>query len=221
MKKMILGLAALVMVSASFAQPTPGEYGKGRQHEMRNHHGGANMFEKLNLTDTQKAQVKSINEDFRKQMKDLESKENITVKEQRDRKDALRKAHQDKIQALLTADQKTQLYQLKADGEKRRAEMSEKHLSMLKEKLSLTDAQVSTIKSKQATTKSKMDAILRNDALQGSERKDQMTALREEMKKNVESVLTPEQKTKMEELRKENHEKMKSRGNHGLKDGVK
>jgi Spy/CpxP family protein refolding chaperone len=221
MKKMILGMAALVMVSASFAQPTPGDYGKGRQHEMRNHRGGDRMFEKLNLTDTQKAQVKSINEDFRKQMKDLDSKENITVKEQRDRKEALRKAHQEKIQGVLTAEQKSQLAEFKADGEKRRAEMAEKHLSMLKEKLSLTDAQVSAIKLKQATTKSRMDAIMKNEALQDSEKREQVTALRGEMRNNIESVLTPEQKTKMEELRKENHDKMKSHGNHGSKDGVK
>jgi Spy/CpxP family protein refolding chaperone len=99
--------------------------------------------------------------------------------------------------------------------------MAEKHLSMLKEKLSLTDAQVATIKSKQLTTKSKMDAIMKNDALQGSEKREQLTALREEMRKNIESVLTPEQKTKMEELKKENQDKMKSHGHHGMKDSVK
>ena len=40
-------------------------------------------YEKLNLTDAQKTQVKTINDDFRKQMQDLHKQGNITVDEQK------------------------------------------------------------------------------------------------------------------------------------------
>jgi len=213
MKKMIVGLAALVMVSASFAQPGPGDFKNGNPHEMHQR-GGGKELEKLNLSDAQKAQVKTINQEFRKKMQDLESKENITVKEQRNQQEALRKEHKSKIESLLTPEQKTQLAQFKADAEKKRAEMGEKHLAQMKEKLGLSDSQVATIKSKQQATIQKRDAIISDEKLDGSQKREQLSALRQEMKTNMESVLTPEQKVKMEELRKNREEKNKSSEGH-------
>ena len=215
MKKMIVGMAALIIAGASFAQPGRADYKNGRQHEMHQR-GGGKQLEKLNLSDAQKAQMKAVNEDFRKQMQDLDRKESITVKEQRDQKEAIRKAHKAKIESLLTPEQKTQLAQLKADAEKRRAEMAEKHLADMKEKLGLSDAQVATLKSKQQATTQKRHAILKNESLDGTQKREQLTAIRQEMRTNMESVLTPEQKQKMEELRRNRQEKNKfSEGHRG------
>lgn len=207
MKKTILGLTALLLVSASFAQPTPGGFDKGPHQEMREHGRGAGL-EKLNLTDAQKQQMKSINDDFRKQMQDLNAKENITVKQQRDQRDALEKSHRQKVESILTPAQKEQLAQLKADAEKRRTEMAEKHLADLKEKLNLSDAQVAAIKSNQQKTQSKFDSLMKNESISGSDKRQQLMTLREEMRSNVESVLTPEQKTKMQQIHNDRQDKM-------------
>ena len=222
MKKMILGLAALTMVTLSFAQQNPDGENHKRQHsQLEQRHRGMD-FGKLNLSDEQKQQMKSVNEDFHKQMQELNSKENITVKEQRDQRAAIEKTHKAKLDGILTADQKQQLADMKADMAKKREEMAEKHLARMKEKLSLSDEQVATIKNSQQQTHDKIEAILKDDNIDRVSKKQQLIALRQEMKNNMDKVLTPEQKVKMEEFKKENQQKMKSfRGRRLQNDAVK
>lgn len=218
MKKMILGLAALLMVSFSFAQPAQRPHGK---HAFGHHRKGI-QFSKLNLTDAQKEQLKMANADFHKQMKELNAKEDITVKEQRNQRAALAKAHKASVENILTAEQKTQLAQQKADRKKKMEEMGAKRIDRLKEKLSLTDAQVATLKTNQEVNKAKMEAIVKNENLAREDKKQQLMALRGEMKKGMDDVLTTEQKAKMEELRKDRSEKMKHfRGKRGDRTEVK
>ena len=205
MKKMILGLAALAMVTFAFAQPN-GQHQKGQRPGMEQ--GQHRMdYKKLNLSDAQQQQMKTINEDFRKQMQALNSKENITVKDQRA---ALAKAHKAKVDGVFTPEQKQQLAQMKADNAKKREAISEQRLATMKEKLALTDAQVATIKSHQQQTHSKMEAIMKDDNIDREAKKQQLMAVRQEMKTNIDKVLTPDQKVKMEAERKDHQEKMKS-----------
>jgi Spy/CpxP family protein refolding chaperone len=205
MKKMILGLAALLMVSFSFAQPN-------QQHHAKRAFGQHNrgmQFKKLNLTDAQKEQMKTVNADFHKQLKALNAKEDITVKEQRSQRAALAKAHKASIESIFTAEQKAQLVQMKAERQNKMGEMGAKRLDQLKDKLSLTDAQVTKLKAGQEATKAKKEAIIKNEQLTQDDKKQQLMALRGEMKKNMDEILTAEQKAKMQELRKDRSEKMK------------
>ncbi len=214
MKKVILGLAAIVLVSCTFAQPGGGH--EGRQHHGMQHGQHEMDFKKLNLTDAQQQQMKTLNEDFHRQLQELNSKENITVKEQRDQRDALVKAHKAKIDGIFTAEQKQQLAQMKAENAKKREEMAVERLAKMKAELNLTDAQVATIKSNQQTTHSKIEAILKDENLDRESKEQQLTALRQEMKTNLDKVLTPEQKAKMDAERKVRQEKMKSFKGHRM-----
>ncbi|MEI9908598.1 MAG: hypothetical protein WDO71_02390 [Bacteroidota bacterium] len=47
-----------------------------------------------------------MNEHFRKQSEELRKQDNITVKESREKMEALRKDHHAKFQSILTAEQK-------------------------------------------------------------------------------------------------------------------
>ncbi|CAN5608329.1 hypothetical protein BH10BAC3_BH10BAC3_04410 [soil metagenome] len=208
MKKVILGLAALAMVTCTFAQPNGGHH-KGQRPGMEQ--GQHRMdFKKLNLSDAQQQQMKTLNGDFHKQMQELNSKQKITVKEQRDQRAELVKTHKAKIDGIFTAEQKQQLAQMKADNAKKREEMAAQRLAKMKEHLSLTDAQVASIKSSQQSTHSKIEAILKDDNIAREDKKQQLMALRQEMKTNIDKVLTSDQKVKMEAERKERQEKMKS-----------
>ena len=222
MKKMILGLAAIVTVTCSIAQQKPdGGQHKGQHPGMEQRHRGAD-FSQLNLTDAQQQQIKAVKEDFRKQMQELNSKETITVKEQRDQRAALVKAQKSKMEAILTADQKNELAKIKAENANKRAEMEAKRLEKMKEKLSLSDAQVATIKSAQQQTHSKIDALLKDESIDRTDKKQQLTALRQEMKTNMEKVLTSDQKIKLEEWKKENQQNGKSfKGHRMSNDAVK
>lgn len=74
-------------------------------------------------------------------------------------------------------------------------------LALLKEKLSLTDAQVEQLKPIFAEERTKMEA-LRDKAGSKDEKRAEFEKIRDETKSKVDAVLTPEQRTKMEELRK-------------------
>ncbi len=65
------------------------------------------MKHELNLTDDQTAQVKSILEDGRTKMEALRSNSSLSQDDRRSQMMSIRKAENDKIEALLTPDQKT------------------------------------------------------------------------------------------------------------------
>lgn len=214
MKKVILGLAALAMVTCTFAQPNGGHH-KGQRPGMELGQHRID-FKKLNLSDAQQQQIKTLNGDFHKQMQEFNSKQKITVKEQRDQRAELVKTHKAKIEDIFTAEQKQQLAQMKADNANKREEMAAQRLTKMKEHLSLTDAQVATIKSNQQNTHRKIEAIVKDENLDRESKTQQLMALRQEMKTDIDKVLTPDQKAKMDAERKERQEKMKSFKGHRM-----
>jgi Spy/CpxP family protein refolding chaperone len=65
------------------------------------------MKQELNLTDDQTSQVKSILEDSRTKMEALRSNSSLSQDDRRSQMMSIRKGQEDKIEALLTPDQKT------------------------------------------------------------------------------------------------------------------
>ena len=77
----------------------------------------------------------------------------------------------------------------------------------LMKELNLTDAQKAQMKPIREEMRAKMEAIRQNTALTEEQKKNQMEVLHKEQKQKMEAVLTPEQRTKFEELRKNNEGK--------------
>ncbi len=198
MKRIQIALVALLL-STSFAMAQPDL----KKHDKTFHHQGREMaYTKLNLSDDQKAKMKTANEDFKKQMQALNSNENQSVKQQRDARVALMKDHKAKMENILTSDQKAQVAQMKVDAKKSHSEMAAKHLDKMKQELALTDQQVSQLKSNQEVMKSKLEAIKNNTSLDRTAKMQQLRAARESMKNSMEQVLTPEQKEKWQGMKK-------------------
>ena len=133
MKKIIAGLFAIAAFTFSAAaqdQKTEGERKMHKEHHgMHKGHDGKGMrgMEALNLTDAQKQQIKSINEDFTTKLKALNQNDNILVKDMKVQRKALMQERKDKISAILTPEQRTQLEQLhKKHGEKNKGEWKNK-----------------------------------------------------------------------------------------------
>src|SRR5215212_3111324 len=95
MKKIIAGLfaiASFTFTAVAQDQNTDGQRkGNKERHGMHKGHDGKRMdgIEKLNLTDAQRQQMKSINEDFRTRMQTLQKNDNILVKDQKEQRKAL------------------------------------------------------------------------------------------------------------------------------------
>jgi protein CpxP len=136
MKKQFVAAVAVLTLGASMAFAGPnheGHGGRGRQHGMF----GQKMAEKLNLSDAQKQQIRDIKKSFREENKAFftASRENFkafreakkagdtakadslkpTLDAQRAQMKQLREQEQQRVLSVLTAEQRTQLEQLKAE----------------------------------------------------------------------------------------------------------
>jgi Spy/CpxP family protein refolding chaperone len=208
MKKVILSMMIAAFATLSVqAQEIP-----DRKHEEFKPVHKERMFNKkeltsLNLTDEQKTKMKSMNQDIRKQMEDLRKQDNITVKESRERMEALRKDHQAQFQSILTPEQKTQIQKDKEARKAKVKEFSNKRQERMKEELNLTDEQSAKMTENRKAAAEKIKAVRENGSLKDEEKKEQIKELMKEQKESIKSLLTEDQLKKMKENKKHHTEK--------------
>jgi len=206
MKRLAMILLAVSAITFSASAQDKKEI-KG--HHGKKHHGRDMMAKQLNFSEDQKKQAKANREDFRKKMQELNKLENITVKEQRERKAALLKEQKAKMDNLLTAEQKTKLAQLKAEKKQKHAAHMAKRMDKMKSELGLSEAQVAQLKSQREATGAKMKAIKENEGLSREQKKEQMMALKSESKAAHQKIFTADQLKKLEEMKKNRPDKNK------------
>ncbi|MET0394785.1 MAG: hypothetical protein ABW019_16690 [Chitinophagaceae bacterium] len=196
MKKIMLSVIALAIATVTLqAQDAPGK----KHHSGRKHHAAA--YQQLNLTDAQKTQMKTITEDFRKQVQELKKNENITVKDQKDRMQALRNDHKTKVQNLLTSDQKAQLAKMKQDRGTARKGDAKARMEKMKTELGLTDSQVAQLEKSRTEMMTKLKAVRENKSLTDDQKKAQAKDLMKQQKESLKNVLTEEQLKKIQDKR--------------------
>ena len=120
MKKIIAGLFAIAAFTFSAgAQDHNDDHRKMKKekHGMHKGHDGRGMegIEKLNLTDAQREQIKSINKDFTTRLHALNQNDNILVKDMKVQRKALMEERKNRIAAILTPEQKTQFEQMRKE----------------------------------------------------------------------------------------------------------
>ncbi|MGG9971436.1 hypothetical protein ACQ33O_06550 [Ferruginibacter sp. SUN002] len=208
MKKILLSLLAVVtfVVAANAQKQGCDKKMKGghKQHAMHNNKG---MMKDLNLTDAQKQQMKANKEAMKAKKMELSKNENLTVKEYRDKKEALKKEEKAQMMNLLTADQKAKMEQMKKDKKAEHDKKAAAKLEKMKTDLALTDDQVAKIKADKAAFHAKKQAIKDNDNLTRSERKQQLDALKAQNKDSIKKHLTADQIKKMEASKKKKSDK--------------
>jgi Spy/CpxP family protein refolding chaperone len=200
MKKTFLTAMILSMAFGVLYAQDEKPFHKGKKPMQKGMH--SMMAEKLNLTGEQKDKMKSLNEDFRNQMTELRKNENITVKEMNNRKETLRKNHKEKVQSLLTNDQKAQLEKMKQERKAKHEAGTKARFEKMKTNLGLTDAQAAKIDKNRTASMDKMKSIRENQALSSEQKKEQFMELRKQQKEQMKSILTEEQLKKMQEMRK-------------------
>lgn len=87
--------------------------------------------------------------------------------------------------------------------------------------LNLTAEQQAKIKTIQDAQKAKVQPIRENASLTPEQKKEQMRPIVKDTMKQILEILTPEQKAKLQELRKESQEKRGNKGNKADKKGDK
>lgn len=122
MKKILAGILALTMFAAvSQAQDvkTDKEVKEKKEKKEWKHHGKRHhkgmMEQKMNFSEEQKAKLKDLRAEHKKQMAELNKQDQITVKEFRSRKENLSKKHKEDFNSILTAEQKAQIEKMKQE----------------------------------------------------------------------------------------------------------
>ncbi|MBS1512729.1 MAG: hypothetical protein JST86_17935 [Bacteroidetes bacterium] len=225
MKRLLMALTALFMISyaadAQTAPPPagtrhqPGEIrrnpGKNQRHRkirrFHRRHRRRAVTEQLHFSDQQNAQAKVYRQDFRSKMKALNNKEDITVKEQRDERAALLKEQKSKMQSLLTADQKKNLAAMQANRKAKMERHYQTHLNTMKAKLDLSDQQVTALQSQRTAMMEKAKAIKENDQLNRHAKKEQLMALKNDMKASREKIFSEDQLKKIEAIKQAHTQK--------------
>ena len=213
MKKIILAcwLSACLATAASAQQlhdssmATNGHFHRyGRQHSR-------DLSRQLDLTQTQRAQLKSLNQDYHQGLRELDRNENITVREMRDRKAALRKEHRNAFQQLLTPDQKTRMQEFSSKRQLQSQAMASRKMDKMKTVLSLTDEQTTKIKDLNQEFRAGMMKLREDQSMGRTEKKDQMHSLSEQHKEQISRMLTPEQQNKLTQWRSQRVDRELSR----------
>lgn len=210
MKKLITGAFILALtIGAAQAQSTQGNQ-QGHRKEQRM------AYSQLNLSAEQQASVKKINEEFKKQMVDLNKQDQLTVAEMRKRRQTLQDQHHSQIEAILTPAQKEQFAKIKAErgtmnkdgkgrfhrGEQGFGSRAAKGAQLEKE-LNLTADQKQKVEKLRSEFRTKMQALRSNSSITQDEKREKMKDLVKQQQEEMKSVLTKEQIEKMKSLRQE------------------
>ena len=233
MKKIFLSMLALALTVGSFAQTQNKDQKQDRKEWKQK--GDNNFQDKLNLTDAQKAQMKTLNESFRSKMQNLRQDKSLSQEVQKQKREELMKEHRAQMQSMLTPEQKKQweanrkdLGSKKWDG-KGKHEGAGKHegddkgsmrggkrlghvqqFEKMSKDLNLTDDQSARLKSMNETFRTNMQSIHNNNALSSDQKKEQMKNLQSKHQEDIKSILTKEQQTKF-------NTEFKSKKNRGSK----
>ena len=144
------------------------------------------MFQNLNLTDAQKAEIKKIMDDERTQKQgDREAFKNIPSAEREKKMQENRDSLNAKISNVLTADQQKTF-------DAKNAEMQQK-MEAAKKEFNLTADQQQKLDAIHTKYNAEFEKI-KSDKLTEQERRDKMKTLRDAMKKEADSVFTDAQK---------------------------
>lgn len=223
--KRIVTTAFIIALSfgAAQAQKQEGATKKEKGQHHGKHHQGESM-EKLNLSADQKARIKTINENYRKQVADLKGQTNITVAEAKSRREVLHKQHTADIQAVLTAEQKAQMEGMKKDwkakgqkgefkkgagsrkdstglgkrGDRQGMRQGKEGMHKMQQELNLSADQQAKMAKLREEFKTKSESIRNNSALSQEQKKEQFKSLAQQHRDQVKNILTKEQIEKME-----------------------
>lgn len=206
MKRLIVGALALFLIAgAAQAQ----DHGKQRQ-------GNHQHFQKLNLTDAQKAQLKEIRQKERNELQALEKNDQMIVRDWKAKKKEIRERSRKEFASVLTPEQRQMVAKMGKNrkhegfaqrrfGHGGRGQAFRKGMKVgaFGKDLNLTQEQKDKLKDMRSQFRTKAQDIRNNKDLTQDQKKSQFKDLMKDQKEQMKSVLTPEQLEKVQSHMKE------------------
>lgn len=201
MKKMVfIGIVALLGMATAQAQDSSAHRYGFRDRPHRGHMQRGHM-ERGNLTDDQRAKLKTINDSFRKSMRDLYQQDDITVKEWRSRMEELKSKHREEVSSVVGTENGRQSHQYGRKGMQHRGYRGGGTRENLSQALDLSAKQQEALKKSRTETRKKIAALQENDKLSREEKRKSMQSIRKAQQEAFRSMLTKEQLEKLEQMK--------------------
>lgn len=202
---LVAGLGAAIGLSAPITASAQDDPGAGAEQARRGHgrrgrrgrrgHRGhmlRRLAGELELTDDQRAQMRTIHQETREQMRALRESGDRSAMRQ------LRRSVHDRIQSVLTDAQRAELAELRAQHARRRLS---RRVERMTERLELSPTQAEQIRGILRHSASQRRALREQARLDESSPREAMRALRESTRAQIRSVLTEAQATQLDEMR--------------------
>jgi Spy/CpxP family protein refolding chaperone len=204
MKKIVMGFLALSLAFASVhAQST-----ENKSEKKHHHHGQGKIFKKLDLTQDQKTSMKQIREEFHKKMSDLKKQDGLSKEQLKESRKELKMQQREKMESILTAEQKSKLASIKAEWKAKHKDRDSKSANSKRFKeLNLTADQQAKMKDLREGFRTKMETIRNDQALTQAQKKEKMKDLADKRKEEIKNILNPDQINRWESMKKEHKEK--------------
>ena len=213
MKRIITSAFAIMLsIGAAQAQTTTDKHqGHKKEHKM--------AFDDLNLSADQKARWQSVREDYKKQSADLKNNTQLSTEEKQKRRKELHQQFRSHTDAILTPDQKDQLATNKTewkeknkDGKRDGQARGSKGKGMkrgqdFQKELGLSSDQQQKMEQLRSDFRNRFSSLRNDNSLTKDEKKIKMQDMRKQQQEQMKSILTPEQIQKMESLRQERKKK--------------
>jgi Spy/CpxP family protein refolding chaperone len=172
------------------------------------------LAEKLELTPAQKAKVGKIFADRHAKAEVIKDNEALSKGERKEQLQALRAGGKAEIAQILTSEQKTKFAQMKEDRKDRRhGKRGDFKKGM--EELGLSGAQKTQMKSIRGDSKQEKEAILEAHEGDREAARPELKDHREKTRTKIRAILTAEQQTKFDAMKKEHMGKRGERGKKG------
>jgi Spy/CpxP family protein refolding chaperone len=207
MKKILTATLAFVLFAGAAQAQTKDSTG-------RHHKAGHEMMAKqLNLTADQQAKLKAIHEQERTEMKALTGNKSLTADQLKSQRSELHKKYRTQTESVFTAQQKQQLEKMKSErkgkGFKKDGQANAKGQKGFQrgegfqKDLNLTQEQKDKMAKLRADSKSSFESIRKDQSLTDDQKKAKMQDLRKQQSEQMKSILTAEQLEKLNSFRKE------------------
>lgn len=213
MKKILTSAFAILIATAAVQAQTDSTAPHHEHHDM---HNGGGMYKQLNLTTEQQAKMKTLRDEFKKQA-DALKEQKLTEEERRTQLQNLRQQQETEMKALLTPAQQAQWEKLRSernenrqDGKRNgdsthssRKDMNGRNGAGLQKELNLTSAQQEKMKALRSDFKAKAETLRNDKALTAEQKRTKLQELRKQQQEQMKTVLTKEQQEKLQTLRQE------------------
>ena len=221
MKRIFVTMLALILTASVFAQSDNAKANKAKKEWRQNDKGDRKeMMKDLNLTESQRTQMKLLNEDFKNKMQSLRNDRTLSAEQVKQKRLELTKQHHSNIESLLTSDQK-KIWKEKRDdmrddmrdergkGNRKTGQFKNKkdrhnRVGDITKNLNLSPEQQKQVATLNQKFKASVDNIRTNTSLTREQKKEQLKDLHKDHKQSIESLLTSDQKKQLKETMKNN-----------------